>query len=224
MRRKSKKFFAMYNQGLSYLISLLVAIFISIVIITSTYYIHEGGHILFGYLGNIQNNQESSYNITNWIEHPIIPSIKVPQRTAILEGYNTVGFVIGGMFLDIMVFSVIATIIYKRSKNSRKKFILLIPLAIILFELTGNFLCGTDNLTGNPLIDCNASGISGIATNLALLLVILSSTVFLQPRIHSLLLKVEANAAKRAKRNSVTKLPILVFPFPRLLLCSLQGC
>ncbi len=170
---------------ISYLISLIAALLISAVIITATYYIHEGGHILFGYIGNILHNSESSFNISNWVNHPIIPYIKVPQQTTILKGYNTLDFVIGGMLLDIVVFSIIAIIIYKHSKPQKKKFIILILLSIIFYELVGNFLCGTDNHTGKPLTDC--SGINSAA--IAGIIIIFSITMYLQPCVYSFLLK-----------------------------------
>lgn len=122
------------------------------------YYVHEGGHILFGQLNNlIIEGKLSKIVISNWINCPLIPFLKLPQQTRILEGNGSLNFIFGGIFLSILISIFVAWMGYKQSKN---KFWFLLPLPIIIHEIFGNYFCGTDNLQNSPLAICQELGLN----------------------------------------------------------------
>jgi len=126
-----------------------IALIITPYIYCASYYVHEGGHIFFGAIGNkIETGNIGNFAISEWLETPFC---KVPQQTK-TDGPNTNYFRYGGMALIIITTFAIAYILYIFSKN--KKFFT-IPIPFIIYEFLGNFLCGTDNWNQNPLLNCN---------------------------------------------------------------------
>lgn len=118
------------------------------------HYIHETGHIMFGFADNLLlKGKLTHFSISSWVPHPIIRFISLPQQTKIIENnYGSVNFMLGGPTFTMLVFFVISLLAYLRSKNPLW-FILF--FSIVLFEISGNVICGTDNLSGNPLPTCN---------------------------------------------------------------------
>jgi len=151
--------FKMQQNRLEILAKVLIKISIMIIagyfflsIFFLSYYVHEGGHILFGQLNNlILEGKLSKIVISNWINYPLIPFLKLPQQTRILEGKGSLNFIFGGIFLSILISIFVAWIGYKQSKD---KLWFLLPLPIITHEIFGNYFCGTDNLQNNPLAIC----------------------------------------------------------------------
>jgi len=116
------------------------------------FYVHETGHIIFGGLNNeIKYGYFPQFKISAFTYHPFLKFIPLPQQTAIPNGLQSPNFALGGPFFMILIFAFLSYIGYKRS---RKKSWFLLLLSIAMFEIYGNIICGTDNLTGNPLPSC----------------------------------------------------------------------
>ena len=96
--------------------------------------------------------QINHFKITNWINHPLIPIIKTPQQTKPVDNLGSLNFAMGGPAFTILIFLGLSFYAYLRSKD--KKWFLLF-LAIFLFEVSGNIICGTDNWINGPLSICN---------------------------------------------------------------------
>lgn len=145
------------------------------------YYIHEFGHILFG-MGNrlLLGEKLSGIVISNWISHPLTPFLKIPQQTRILNGNGSVNFILGGIILSILFWIFFSWVLYKGSKQ---KISLLIPLLIFIGEITGNYFCGTDNLTNNPLASCNNFGLIWFVRIEPYIFMILLTIIFLRSNL-----------------------------------------
>jgi hypothetical protein len=119
-----------------------------------SYYFHETGHIIFGFANNLLDGEVTSFAIGNWEHAPYLFFFKIPQQTVMVSPIiNSANFMFGGPILNILIFIFISYIGYK---GSGKKSWFFLAFWIFLFELFGNFLCGTDNLTGNPLSFCSS--------------------------------------------------------------------
>lgn len=117
-----------------------------------TNYIHESGHILFGFGNDLILGKISSFAITSHVGHPFFPFIPLPQQTKALSGIPSLNFAMGGPAFSIIIFLGISWLAYMRSG---RKFWFLLFLAILIFEVSGNIICGTDNFFSNPLSVCN---------------------------------------------------------------------
>jgi len=115
------------------------------------YYIHETGHILFGFGGGLIKGEINSFSIENWINHPLTPFIPLPQQTKIINEKGSLNFIFGGPVFNIIVFFGLSWLGYRLSKN---KLWFLLFISIALFEISGNIICGTDNFYGKPLSIC----------------------------------------------------------------------
>lgn len=147
-----KLFFGSYFLFILFIISFLISLFVY----GGSFYIHEGGHIAYGFLGNfIEDGTIAKFSIENWIDMPLFSFIKLPQRTKIIEGNPSLNFVFGGIITIILISSFLAISYYKKSKNKNKKYVFLIPVIFAIHEISGNFICGTDNALGSPLELCN---------------------------------------------------------------------
>ncbi|MAG38685.1 hypothetical protein CMO90_01225 [Candidatus Woesearchaeota archaeon] len=147
-----KVFFKAYFLFILFIISFLISLFVY----GGSFYIHEGGHIAYGFLGNlIEDGTITKFSIENWIDMPLFSFIKLPQRTKIIEGNPSLNFALGGIITIILMSTFLAILYYKKSKNKNKKYVFLLPIIFTIHEISGNFICGTDNITGNPLDLCN---------------------------------------------------------------------
>ena len=118
----------------------------------TTHYIHETGHILFGFANGLLKGKVNSFDIGNWVGDPLTHFIPLPQQTRIIDGTGSLNFRLGGPLLTMIVFLGLSAFGYMLSK---KKAWFLLFFAIVLFEVSGNIICGTDNFYGYPLSMCN---------------------------------------------------------------------
>jgi hypothetical protein len=135
------------------------------------YPIHETGHILFGFLDGVISGKINHFEISNWVSHPIISFIKIPQQTRIITPPGSLNFMLGGPIFTILIF--LALSLFGYLKSGEKKWFLL-GLSIFLFEISGNIICGTDNFIGSPLSYCN----KGIDLTLQWMSIFIFSGVF----------------------------------------------
>jgi len=117
-------------------------------------YIHETGHIIFGFADGLLKGQINNFTISAFVKHPFFQFIPLPQQTKIIGGNGSLNFAMGGPLFMIFVFLGLSILGYSLSKN---KGWFLIFISILLFEVSGNIICGTDNWTNNPLSFCNHS-------------------------------------------------------------------
>ncbi len=119
-----------------------------------TPYIHETGHIIFSFMDGLYRGEINKFAIINWENHPHIPFIKTPQRVKIISGKGSLNFSMGGPIFIILGFLILSLLAYLRSKDKRWFFLF---VSILLFEVSGNIICETDNPYGKPLFFCNPS-------------------------------------------------------------------
>lgn len=117
-----------------------------------SFYIHESGHIIFGFLSNLLQEKIALLQVSATIEHPTFNFINLPQQIKIVSGSGSLLFVLGGIILNLLVFFGISLLGYTKS---RKKYWWLLFISILIFEISGNFICGTDNPFGSPYALCN---------------------------------------------------------------------
>ena len=102
-----KLFFKSYFLFILFIISFLTSLFV----FGGSFYIHEGGHMAYGFLGNfIEDGTITKFSIENWIDAPILKFIKLPQRTKIIEGNPSLNFALGGIITIILLSSFLAII------------------------------------------------------------------------------------------------------------------
>ena len=116
------------------------------------HYIHEVGHMVFGFADGLIKGNVTTFTITSWVNHPFLKLPILPQQTKVVNGTGSLNFAIGGPIFSILVFLGLSLFAYMRS--GRKLWFLLF-ISILIFEVSGNIICGTDNLFGNPLSVCN---------------------------------------------------------------------
>jgi hypothetical protein len=115
-------------------------------------YIHETGHILFGFGNSLLSGNATHFTISAWMSHPLLRFIPLPQQTKIVSGTGSANFALGGPFFMILIFLGISLFAYLKSRNPLW---FLIFFSIVLFEISGDIICGTDNLINSPLAICN---------------------------------------------------------------------
>jgi hypothetical protein len=153
--KRNPKIINLYFKAYFLFILLIVSFLTSIFLYSASFYVHEGGHIAYGFLGNfIEDGSITKFTIENWIEAPILKFIKLPQRTKIVEGTGSANFALGGVIMVILVSTFFAFSYYRLSKSKNKKYVFLIPIIFAIHEISGNVLCGTDNFTSLPLSIC----------------------------------------------------------------------
>lgn len=171
----------------SFFISCLSAILIGY----AYYYVHEAGHWIFGFIYNlIVYGIIAEFKITSW-KDTAISFLKIPQQTSIIKGNPSFFLTFGGIFFGVFIVSIIAYMIYYRIKRKNKIFVVIIPIIFVIFEIVGNFLCGTDNYlgNGNSLVSCS-DNILGIIRDYILVLLIIPAFYIIYPSVRNLLKKV----------------------------------
>lgn len=136
--------------------ALFVAIALVSVLAALQHVVHEFGHLAGCHLTGVIWNLPVSCSISNTRVIPIYPGIlevSVPQQTRSenVNGSSLVYF--GGPFLSMAVLTLLALYARGRLEIKSKAFWLLI-CAILLNDVYGNVLCGTDNPTGQPYGIC----------------------------------------------------------------------
>ena len=144
------RFIDFFKELLAYIIAIIPAYIIVSVLVSLELFIHEFGHITFGFLTNLLHGYEGSFYFSNMIQHPLIPFIHLPQQTT-TTGPVTGSYIFGGVLLMIVIWWFVSSHLFKKTKD-RSYYLLFI--IFLLFELSGNLICGTDNLTGKPLGLC----------------------------------------------------------------------
>jgi|GEM_PF-3369986 len=127
-----------------------------------SYSIHEMGHVLFGTIGSyLKSGEMPAFTTSAWDNCAGLDFIKCPQQTMWLGGGVLTGaFAFGGVFLVILVASLLSASLYKHTKN---RLYLAFPVLYAINEIGGNVICGTDNLMGGPYGICGSLPISFIA-------------------------------------------------------------
>lgn len=117
-----------------------------------TPYIHETGHIIFSLGDGLLKGKVNSFSINHYMAFPGTSLNILPQQTKIINGTGSLNFKLGGPIFTMIVFLGLSLLGYILSK---KKVWFLLFFAIVLFEVSGNIVCGTDNFYGAPLSMCN---------------------------------------------------------------------
>ena len=152
-----EKFVSAYFKFAPILIALLFGFVLGILVYCLSFYVHEGGHIIYGFTDNlIHNGTIAKFNITSWIKCPVF-SFELPQQTTIIKGRPSLNLALGGPIITILFISFLSLMLYKNLKIKNKKAILLFPLIFLIHEFFGNFLCGTDNIMHAPHPICEGN-------------------------------------------------------------------
>src|SRR3989344_3363234 len=168
----------------SYVITLGLSIFIAPLIFFLSFYVHEGGHMIYAILDNLLIYRRfPEIIISNWVDAPIFSFSKLPQQTMILNGRFSLNFALGGIIFTLFVSIFLSYIFYKYSKNENKKWIFSFPVLFLLHDIAGNYICGTDNPTSLPLILCGHSQIFHNTTIAIPFLMMIPTTIILLPYI-----------------------------------------
>jgi hypothetical protein len=141
---------------------LLLSLIALMLMIPVLYYVHEGGHVLFGTLSNILKfNTFYVPKISNWI---YIWGIPLPQQTVNAEGMGTLLFVLGGILSTAMFGLALSFILAKFLKKVPKDRTYLLFAGLVIFEIVFNFVLGTDNPSSAPIVQVNQElGTAGLA-------------------------------------------------------------
>lgn len=170
------KIMALYTKFVSLALTFFASTILSMLVIVAYYWIHEFGHMIFGFFYNLALGKIASFHITSWVDLPFFGLIlKVPQQTTIINGVSSAFFVYGGIIFGLSVMYAVSFYLFKKVNNRGKIIIAFMQLVFILFEVVGNYLCGTDNYAHTMLIDCSYAQL--IPENMIFLLLI--PTMFL---------------------------------------------
>jgi len=136
-------------------IAFLSSYLLTILLLFISYYLHEFGHILFGFIYNLRlDGTISKYNISNWVTFQPFPFVNVPQQTQILSGKDSLFMAFGGMITVVCCMFMISYVIY-RKYEIKNKLIFLIPVFFAITGIIGNIVCGTDNIHKSPYPICD---------------------------------------------------------------------
>lgn len=183
--RKNKLFYY-YIKITSILLTLCIGYILSIIIYCPSFYIHEGGHMAYGFFDNTFYGRSSNYKITNWIDCPAMPFLKLPQQIHMIEGKMSLNYIFGGI-IAVILFSIFISMYFY--KKTRKKIYFLFPIIFVYHELIGNFLCGTDNLKGEPFSICQNLIVSK-ALYLVIPFLIISISIIIYPKVFKIIRKI----------------------------------
>jgi len=179
-------------------IGLLVLAFIFFIgLFFITYYFHEVGHMLFGFMDGLLRGEVYSFITSHWINHPFLSLIQLPQQTKIIDGQGSLNFMLGGPFFNVLLFAFFSIIGYKMSKN---KLWFLLLISVLFFELGGNVICGTDNFTGNPLSICETYSLKWVEIASVFLFSFTFTWLFYLSYAYSKLYELILDIANRKKR------------------------
>ncbi|MDD1677150.1 MAG: hypothetical protein LUQ40_05385 [Methanomicrobiales archaeon] len=147
-----------------------------------TFWFHESGHILYGFLNNLLfHGSISRFTVTNWVDFPPFPFLKAPQQVTITDGDPSLNFALGGILFVILAWAAISLAIFRTSRNVHRPWIFTVPIMFSLMEVLGNFFCGTDNLSGVPQSFCGTGPVQSLLGAIPLLLLIPFTILLYQP-------------------------------------------
>jgi len=173
---------------LTFIIAFSGAIALAIPTYCVYFYIHEAGHMIFGYFGSlIVSGQAASFNVTNWIEFPGLEFIKLPQQTKMTQGQPTLFFTYGGVVFIVAMVSLLSYFILRRLSGNGRAMIFFYPVFFSVHELIGNVVCGSDNPSGHALNACNQYPIFQLFIQYAFFILALINVIFLYRRVEHFL-------------------------------------
>lgn len=141
--------------------SIVITLAFFVIISFTGYAVHEFGHRLVGSVGSFYHTGKlPEFSTTGWDNCTGVSFILCPQQTKMISGVPTAGMAYGGPFLVILTVALVSASLYKRSKNA---LFVLFPVLYAINEITGNIICGTDNVSGAPLAACSQLPIPEIA-------------------------------------------------------------
>lgn len=182
-------------------IAILSAYFFVIIFFLS-FYVHEFGHVIFGVGDSLLLGKGlPEVSFTNWISHPLIPFWKLPQQTMISNG--SLNFIWGGIMLSLIFWLWLSLVLYR---NSKQKMSFLIFFVILIGEIFGNYVCGTDNLTRNPLSACSSLHLNVFIEYEALIFAFIMLIIFLRSNLFKKISKfLDDLPLKLIKHKQITK-------------------
>jgi len=122
-------------------ISGIMAFYLALLIYCFSFYIHESGHILFGFIGSVLKGKIPEFILT-WNPCPCLGFLK-PIKTFIMDGEPSLLFALGGPIFSMCFWFITSFVLYK---NLNRKAYLWFFVIFAIHELVGNVLCGTDNV------------------------------------------------------------------------------
>ncbi|MDD1674369.1 MAG: hypothetical protein LUQ13_01865 [Methanomicrobiales archaeon] len=185
-------------------IALILGAFLSYLSIFVSFWFHEFGHILYGFLNNLLlRGMISRFTVTNWVDFPPFPFLKAPQQVTIVDGDPSLNFALGGILFVILVWAAISLTVYHTSGDTHRTWVFVVPLVFSLMEILGNFLCGTDNLSGVPQPICEMSAVHPLLGVLPLMLLLPFTILLYQPvQIRVISFFYRLDAWKKRRQNS----------------------
>src|SRR3989344_1187980 len=112
-----EKFLHYYLKIAPIFISISISVFLGLILICSSFYVHEGGHFVFGKFDNLLNGRNSEFEITNWDSCPYFGFFKIPQQIKIIQGYPSLNFKFGGILIVILISTAISIIFYRFTRR-----------------------------------------------------------------------------------------------------------
>jgi hypothetical protein len=169
-------------QLIAFDIALILGAFASSASIYVTFWFHEFGHILYGFLNNLLfHGTISRFTVTNWVDFPPFPFLKAPQQVTITDGDPSLNFALGGILFVILAWTVISLTVYRASRDVHRTWVFAVPIVFAVLEVLGNFLCGTDNLSGVPQPFCEAGFIQSLLGSLPIVLLLPFTVLLYHP-------------------------------------------
>jgi hypothetical protein len=158
MNKRNRFIIQSYFEVLTISLALAFSIYVGPLINCLSFYVHEGGHIIFGILGNVfYEGIVPEIRVMNYITCPFPLQIPLPQQVRLISGTSSAAFIFGGAAFTIITFTAISVLLFDRN---RSKAFVLFPIIFFFHELFGNVLCGTDNFFGQPHLICKSGFIS----------------------------------------------------------------
>lgn len=181
-----KRFWNCYRLFTELIVLAVLTIVLTIGAVSVNMVVHEIGHVSLGSIEGLLYGQPRSFYISNYVNMSIgFIDFKVPQETTIVGAKGGLLFIFGGIILSLLFWGWVGLFLYKKTK----KFVYpsLLFVIFLMRELLGNYMCGTDNLSGSKLVVC-VSLIDWVRYNILFLLFPLFF-LMLYPFVHNLMNK-----------------------------------
>ena len=188
------------------LLSIYISGWITGFIMILNYYVHESGHILFGYLSNFLIFKMP--HGLHWSAWGKLWGISFPKQTTFDLIWENYLFIFGGPILFIL-FGLFLVYILKKRLNIQKKWlenVVFIPMIILYFVdgIVGNVFFGTDNwlmngtsvlaYSNHPVLDYFMNKVYPWIFPLALIIPI---WMLIHPKVHKFVIFLQEKQKKR---------------------------